>query len=390
MKNNKSNKVIKNFLFLFLVIFAIIGICFFNYKIDPYNLFGEKEYFTLQNCPRDLVYTAIKKYKGPKLDTVLIGGSEAATMFDSNFYKDFDTLCLDAINYEQYIELLDYYLKMNPKLKNVIVIICYSNIIHDGYSPLQDLEKNDKLSEFKSLYFSFKTTKDSLDVIIQNIVKLIEKKKEFVYEYKPKYLDSFDLNKEEIDILEKENFERFNNLIKFLNNKNLNYTIIIPPYNISYLSLIYEKKFYQDKIDNFRRFLVSVVPEDKKIYDFAFVNKYTLSDAYVNKDILYFNDSHPSIIWGVKIYRILYNKENKDEDLYFLLNKENVESVIKKGNLLLNEYIKNNRKKFEFFKELSDNQNEKTIKERKKIRKDEITEEAINEIKYLERLYNKK
>ena len=47
MKNNKSNKIIKNLLFVFLVILVILGICFFNYKMDPYRLFANKFYMQL-------------------------------------------------------------------------------------------------------------------------------------------------------------------------------------------------------------------------------------------------------------------------------------------------------------------------------------------------------
>ena len=81
MKNNKSNKIIKNLLFVFLVILVIIGICFFNYKMDPYNIFEERDYFFLNDYPRDLINIAIKNYKGPEVDTVLIGSSDSVTMF---------------------------------------------------------------------------------------------------------------------------------------------------------------------------------------------------------------------------------------------------------------------------------------------------------------------
>ena len=390
----KNNKIKKNILFVFLTIIIISLTCIFNYKMDPYNLFSEKEYFSLQDYPRDLIYTAIKKYKGPKLNTVLIGGSDSITMFNNHCYKDyFNLLCTGVINYDQYKDILDYYIKINPNTKNVIIIAGYSNLINNLYIPLQNLEKNTKLREFQTLYFSIKTTKDSFKILIQNIINLLNYKKEsndniFIYDYLPNYFDSFDLTKEEIDLLEKKNIERINNLIKFLNNKNINYTLIIPPYNISYLSLIYEKKFYQEKIDNFRRYIVNIVKENTKIYDFAFVNKYTTSDISENKDALYYNNSHPSIIWGAKIHKILYNKTDKYENLYFLLNKTNVESIIRKEHLLLNEYIKNNSNKIEYFKKLYNNENKEIFSETKKISEYEMTEETRNEFKYLQGLYN--
>ena len=197
----KNNKIKKNILFVFLTIIIISLTCIFNYKMDPYNLFSEKEYFSLQDYPRDLIYTAIKKYKGPKLNTVLIGGSDSITMFNNHCYKDyFNLLCTGVINYDQYKDILDYYIKINPNTKNVIIIAGYSNLINNLYIPLQNLEKNTKLREFQTLYFSIKTTKDSFKILIQNIINLLNYKKEsndniFIYDESNKMININDFMK---------------------------------------------------------------------------------------------------------------------------------------------------------------------------------------------------
>ena len=388
MRENKSNTIIKNLTFLFIFIIFIFAICLFNYKIDPYNIFKKQDFLYLNYYPRDLINIAIKNYKGPKIDTVLIGSSDSVSMFGHFYKKYFNMLCMDAINYKQYKDILEYYLKYNPNTKNVIIITGYLNLTNDIYIPLPDFEeKNNKIKEFKLLFLSYETTKNSINIIIENIKNFIFNKNnqndKFIYKFKPTLFDEFNATQKELDLIEKENLENINNLINFLNRKKINYTIIIPPYNATFLSLIYNNKIYQEKIDNFKRYIVNNTKENTKIYDFAFVNEYTSKNIFENEDILYLNSSHPSYIWGAKIHKILYNNEDKYNNLYFLLNKDNVESIIKKEHILLNKYIKKNEKLINYCKKLSKNYNKETILETKQISEDKMTEEAKNEFKYL-------
>lgn len=112
MRENKSNTIIKNLTFLFIFIIFIFAICLFNYKIDPYNIFKKQDFLYLNYYPRDLINIAIKNYKGPKIDTVLIGSSDSVSMFGHFYKKYFNMLCMDAINYKQYKDILEYYLKI--------------------------------------------------------------------------------------------------------------------------------------------------------------------------------------------------------------------------------------------------------------------------------------
>ncbi len=396
MKNNKSNKIIKNLLFVFLVILIIIGICFINYKTDPYGIFSNKSYMQINNIPREMIYIIMKGYKNDKSDTVIIGGSETGCLFNIYFQNYFNNISIQEINYSQYKEILDAYLKLHPETKKVIIVLSYTNAIYDINVEIPKFEKtNFTFKEYQRVLFSTEATKQSL-LFIKNYISYwyhqIFYKEEidrYIFAYYPKQVDKYKYPKEKLKKLEEKNFKEIENIIKMLEEKELDYIFIIPPYNAIFMSLIYDLlKESQKNIDNFRRFIVSVVPEDKKIYDFAFINKYTSSDLYTNKDGLYISSSHPSIIFGSKIFRIIYNDEKADNDIYFLLNKNNIEFIIKKEKKLIEEYIKNNQNSFKYYKELSYTQKDEYLLYEKKIYKNSLSDDSKEEYEFLEKLIN--
>ena len=399
MRNNKSNKIIKNILFIFLVILVIIGICFFNYKMDPYKLFEKKDYMQLSAAPREMIYIIMKGYKNDKSDTVVIGGSDAECLFyEYYFHNYFNTISVKELSYEQYKELLDAYIELHPKTRRVIIIINYINIIHGPNITIPKFsETNFTLKEYQRILFSTDITIKSLIILKNNIQDSIksrnnkQKKETFYLNYFPKNPDRYDCTPDKLKELEKNNFEKINNLINMLDKKNIDYIFIIPPYHAIFMSLIYKnQKEAQENLDKFRRFLVSVVPEDKKIYDFAFVNKYTSSDFYTNKNGLYITLSHPSVLFGAKILKILCDYEGANHDLYFLLNKDNIEYIIKKEKNLLNEYIKNNEKLFNHYNELYYSIEEENLIFKKRIYKNSLSNDGKKEYEFLEKIKNNK
>ena len=386
----KKHKIKNNILFIFLVTILIGLVCILNYKMDPYSLFKNKHYMILSNYPIELIYPVMKIYKDQKSDTVIIGGSETTSLFDEQFKNFFNNISIEGINFSQYSELLDAYIKLHPETKKVIIVISYVNIINDiGITIPKFNETNITLKEYQRILFSNDVTYRSLLSVKDHFIykyfnnKLNIENEKFFIEFKPKQADKYEADLYELKELEKKNFNNVNSIIKMLDKKNIDYIFIIPPYNATFLSIMYNQEHFQYYIDNFRRFLVSIVPNDKKIYDFAFVNKYTSSNMYENKDALYINLSHPTIIFGIKIFKILYNHKNADHSLYFILNKENVESIIKKENKLLKNYIKNNTKIIEYYTELRDSQREEDILYLKRIYEDSMSNDSKEEYKYL-------
>ena len=193
---------------------------------------------------------------------------------------------------------------MHPETKKVIIVLSYINTIYGINVEIPKFEKtNFTFKEYQRVLFSTEATKQSL-LFIKNYIsywynKIFYKEEidRYIFKYYPKQADKYKYPTDKLKKLEEKNFKEIESIIKMLEEKKLDYIFIIPPYNAIFMSLIYDLlKESQENIDNFRRFLVSVVPEDKKIYDFAFVNKYTSSDLYTNKDGLYISSSHPSIL----------------------------------------------------------------------------------------------
>ena len=389
MKNNKSNKIIKNLLFVFLVILVIIGICFFNYKMDPYKLFDKKFYMLVNEYPREMIYTAMKSYKDKKSDTVVLGSSETVALFGQHFFNFFNNLSAEGINFKQYKELLDVYLKFHPETKKVIIVVSLINVVNNKEYTLPQFNGVDySIKEYKNMFFSTDVTIKSFNLLKNHIIDFINSylpEKEVIYsiEFYPNQSFKYMLSKENLDKLEKKNFIDFNNVIEILKEKKLDYVIIIPPYNSVFLSMMYNQKYSQEKIDNFRRFLVSIIPDDKKIYDFAFVNKYTSSNINNNTDGLYCNMTHPSLIYAAKINKIINNDTNAEKDIYFLLNKQNIESIIKKENNLLEDFIKENNELIKYYEGLSENQSQENFAFEKKIEHKFLSENAKKELEYI-------
>lgn len=389
MKNNKSNKIIKNLLFVFLVILVIIGICFFNYKMDPYRLFANKFYMRLNEYPREMIYTVMKSYKDIKNDNLILGSSETIALFNDKFINYFNNVSAEGINFKQYKELLDVYLKFHPETKKVIIVVSLINVVNNIELAIPEFDGvNYSIKEYKNIFFSLDATIKSFNIIKSYINYLINKylyKKEIIYylEFYPKQSFDYLLSKEDLNNLENKNFKDIRNLIEYIKTRNLDYVIIIPPYNSIFLSMINNQKYSQEKIDNFKRFLVKIVPDDKKIYDFAFVNKYTSSNINENYDALYCNITHPSFIYGIKINKIIFDDKNADHSLYLILNKKNIESVLKKENKLLENYMKNNSKLIKYYEELAKNQNDENFNFHKKINLKLLPEDSKNELEYI-------
>lgn len=385
-----DKKLFKNIFFIVLSFLFIIIICIFNYTMDPYQLFRHKYYMNTANVPVEFVYTLMKNYKNYNYDTVIIGGSEVFTMF--NFFpfnrNHFDIISIiGGINYEQYNEMLESYLTLHPKTKNVIISINYRKLLDQSdLINLPEFQEKYTLKELSKLLFSLEVTRESL-LLLYN--KIVNKNNQNINEYeiiayKPFLIASFsECRKDYLKKLEKKNFDNTKSLINMLEERNIDYKFIIPPYSAFYLSLINSNELWQQNINNYKKYLVSIVPEGTEIYDFAFVNKYTASSPIQNDEGLYTNSDHPSFIFGAKVFKVLYDKKISEDSIYLMLTKENVDNMIDYESKLLKKYIENNKKSVYFYIWLSENQKEEYLFfEKIKLIKD-ITKNSQEEYKYL-------
>ncbi len=384
-----DKKSFKNIFFIVLSFLLIMIICIFNYIMDPYQLFKHKYYMNTADVPVEIVYTLMKNYKNYNYDTVIIGGSEVLTLF--NFFpfnrNHFDIISIiGGINYAQYKQMLESYLTLHPKTKNVIISINYRKLLDQSdLINLPEFQEEYTIKEFSKVVFSIDATRKSLTLLYDKISKKdIKENRQVIIPYKPFLVASFiEVRKDYLEKLEKKNFEDTKALINMLEERNINYKIIIPPYSAFYLSLINSYELWQQNINNYKKYLVSVVPEGKEIYDFAFVNKYTASSPIKNEEGLYTNSDHPSFIFGAKVFKVLYDKKIAEDSIYHMLTKENVDNIINYESKLLKKYIENNKKDVAFYIWLAQNQKDEYFLYEKIRLINDTTQNSKEEYKYL-------
>ena len=170
-----DKKSFKNIFFIVLSFLLIMIICIFNYIMDPYQLFKHKYYMNTADVPVEIVYTLMKNYKNYNYDTVIIGGSEVLTLF--NFFpfnrNHFDIISIiGGINYAQYKQMLESYLTLHPKTKNVIISINYRKLLDQSdLINLPEFQEEYTIKEFSKVVFSIDATRKSLTLLYDKISK---------------------------------------------------------------------------------------------------------------------------------------------------------------------------------------------------------------------------
>ena len=344
----------KNIYFITFILVFICSIISLNYFVDPYNLFFKKiPMINVCALPRELFYISLKAYKSLKSDTLVIGSSESVGLFyTGHFQPYFNLVAIAGLDYSQYYEILNNYLKLHPETKNVYIFLNYICLFQDKLliSELPPFgSKNFTISELVRVLFSFESTIKSINILAKQLIR-----KSNSYNSEGSYLSVFykqiDLINEKIikndyHNLNRRNINSIKQIIELLKEKNISYTFVFPPYSAVYLSVIDEYNQLQSQVENFKRELVRLSSNSVKIYDFSFVNKYSSLPFHHGNDVYYYNCSHPNSFWGAKVYRILFDNVNlrdDDKDLFFILYKENIENVLNIQKKLLSEYKNKN------------------------------------------------
>ena len=131
MVNFKMTKKVKNIMFLILVCCFFGGIGLFNYSVDPYNVFHNKDYMNLDGGFGS-VFIKMKAYKNIPYSTVIIGGSEVSSMFPFCEFtkKYFNRIAMDdGLPHKFFGSLLKPYIDLHPETEKVIIFINYMSII---------------------------------------------------------------------------------------------------------------------------------------------------------------------------------------------------------------------------------------------------------------------
>ena len=371
-KKGKFNYKNLNIFFVISFFLIIITVFCINYKADPYNIFNNKSnsgYY----LNRDSLYIEMKAHNVKK-DTLIIGSSELHYMFchqlEHRYY--FNLISLPFMTMKEVYEITNNYLELHPETKNIYLFLPYPGTL----SPMklkipQYSKKSLSFNEIKFLFFSKHTTLLSLKQIKENIQKSKEddnifnsdnikpykymihngleiKGKDIYWKFSPTALPKYEGNQEDFKERYDEAIYYMNKFIDLMEERGINYEIAIPPYSAFILSQIHKNKDTRMFIENLKR---NIVNRNVNIYDFGVVNKYTATST-IDRSWLYYNPDHPNYIFGIKIFKTFFDEENAEPNIYILINKNNIDSVLKKENELLENYIKNNQKTFDFYNEV--------------------------------------
>lgn len=350
------NKKIKNIMFILLAIILICFIISLNYIVDPYLIFKNN----LNYIPDDVTIAKIKLKlsKNKKYENLLIGGSDVICAFSVPewYSNEVYFLAFKGINYKNYYELLKNFLIIHPETKNVFLSLSYNAMYSDGILIEQKGFNNENLtnSDIFRVLFSTEAFKDSVSILYKNYAYFYTNKNE-LWGYHPSsdyvYLSTNNLPEETLKI----NYEYINKIINLLEEKNINYTFFIMPYNILSLTLFYIREPHRKNIEYLKKFIVN--KSKNPIYDMAFLNKYTSNDLKKDKYSLYYDPMHITEIFGIKVFKMLFDNNFSDKNSYLILNKDNIDKQIKYENALIKNYIEKNETKVNKYKELIEKNN---------------------------------
>jgi len=346
-----KNKINKNYIFFIVVSVFFVLIGCFNYFVDANRLFRRNDYMELFEKTNRMIPFVIEHTKNIKNDTLLIGFSEPHLNFsEREFNKEyFNQLFFSYNNYKGIYEHIEQYLRLHPETKHVKFFVSYNSFFFFFYIE-QTLKKNAYFDKFIYLFFSKDITEKNYEKfywdisnkfheILNKFIPKTVKEDSFLYEYIPNFIPYSYKSEEELDKIEKENYEYIDKIIDLFEKNNIEYEIIIPQYNAIYLVSLDNKK-QTKRLERIKRHLVN---RAGVVYDFAFVNRLTSTNLLDGSNYIYYLPDHPNKFFGYKLFKFLFYREDADKDIYLTLTKKNIEQQLKKEDILLRDFIKNNR-----------------------------------------------
>ncbi len=343
MKKKTNKNII--FILIFLLVIMGGGIVSLNYcKFKNNYPDVNKNFLNLYYIEKNLCYTILNITKHNKYDLVIIGGSAMNQITASNNLKGYKTakLTLPYIQIYEYVSLLNYYLKLHPETKNIIISLEFPSFAEctKEYT-IPTSSKSNTITDFIKLYYSIDSTKKSLSSIYNDIVSFYKKKfsnksqvenqteeqheNQFAYNKHVRYLYK--------NTCEKDGLKDFKKLHDIINEHHLNAYYVMPPANALFLADLYIQNHYND-LEYMKKEIANIVP----FYDMAFINHYTTKDI----GYLFYDCMHPQPLFlGEKfVQTVLYN--NLDDNFAVIINKNNADKILKEQKNNLIKYMKDN------------------------------------------------
>lgn len=306
----------KNILiYIYILVGSLLIISLFNYIVDPHDLFHKKEEINISGSIIDFPYIPIKLHKKYKYDYVLSGGSIPMLLKLDCFNHKIANIGHSLLNIENSDKILFNFLNLHKETKTALLIVDLCAIASKSLLEVPEYTGNNlNFKEIHKVFLSQSTTKKSLQ-------KLFNKKQRGFSTYIKQCYNGESISKNLYLERGKKIYKKINLELKKRNIKTIYYTAPISAYAQFWLW-----EHYNENIFEMKKFIVE---ETGSLIDFAILNKHTtlnLADAFY----LYKDAMHPIKTYGYYVYAALFDTPYKDEDLYVVLTKENVDYELKK------------------------------------------------------------
>lgn len=336
----------KDILFVLLFILCVLAIALFNYIVDPYYIFRKETINGFNNVKthqfsnrREILYSDVKINTKGK-DVVFTGNcllSRYGSGLDNVVF-----FTVPVVKISEVSQIVKNLISYSPEIKTI-----YWGMFFDDFWNKDEDEDNGILPEFSSkcvelqdfinLFFSYNTTKYSIETIRDSVKNHGEKMK-YVYPFREiadkTYSDKFSLD----------SLKAVKETVEFANEHGVKLVIYYSPINVTKKMHIYSKNQW----DNYRKLKLELA-NVCDFYDYSLSNKYN-SNILDGNSKYYLDNIHLSSEYDKFIINDLLSADKK---VAKLVTKANAKSVTEKEFLDLIKFIDKNKSTYEKIKQVS-------------------------------------
>ena len=345
----KLSKKQINYITIFSIVFIVTIVGYFNYLMNPYNIFEEKktQFKPYQfGYERDFINIKFKLNKNKNYVAIITGGSNTFGSFSSNTFEGLipsnkiEYIAFDGPSTEELIRQTKLFISIHPEVKKVYYAIelntLYSKPKESTIPEFTGLSFNP--TELAKMFFSIDTTLLSLKQFLFEINTLRQNKSNITsYKYNTTLphirVDYFGCSIKDSDI------QKIIEFSKFLKSKNIEGVFFIPAYHSLHMANIKRCSKYTE-IENLKKKLAHNI----QFYDFSYISPYTtvqLPEKPGEVQFHYYDDPlHPSETLGrIMLERLL----NERQDFGMLITDANVDSTLERQKQDLGTYLIQNK-----------------------------------------------
>lgn len=334
----------KDILFVLLFAFCVLMIAVFNYVVDPYYIFRNTTIKGLNNIKthqfsnrRSIIYSDIKMHSKNK-DIVFTGNC----MLTHSDKENVAFFTVPIVKFSEVAEVIKNLIQVSPDLKTI-----YWGMFFDDFwnEDIQDSDKNVlpdtfsknlELQDFVNLFFSYNTTKYSLETVKNSMT---EQDVKYIYPYREIAFKHYDTG------FSLKALKEISEVCDFAKQHNINLVLYYSPIHVTKKMHIYSKGQWQ----NFQKTKLELA-KIADFYDYSLFNEY--NSGLLDANSKYYTDN---VHFSVEYNDIIVNDILSDnKQIGVLITKDNVENVTAKDSLALKDYIEKHKSLYTEIKNLTD------------------------------------